>query len=260
MRVYVANNGLRYIEHEGVRFAVLIPSRMRAEIMARHPLREVANLFVHRSELAAYERQGLKPFPHEEHGFVRITNYMLDRAWSAPCDFVLRTDDDGLGLRELFSRLSLPLLKDADSWLGVVFQDGLMALESGAPLFGYAMSARPVARSAFRPFSLRTWLKGGCLGFTDASLRADTRLLHTDDVDLSLQALAKAGLVLGDNRFYFVTRGRSHGRDKGGAEGVRTPETQLQDYLYLREKYGPDVVQIDMRQRMGEYVRLRIRL
>ena len=84
--------------------------------------------------------------------------------------------------------------------------------------------------------------------------------MHTDDVDLSLQALAKAGLVLGDNRFYFVTRGRSHGRDKGGAEGVRTPETQLQDYLYLREKYGPDVVQIDMRQRMGEYVRLRIRL
>ena len=51
-----SNSGVTYVEAGNVTFAVVTPSRKREVLILGSPVLEFANVFVHESELPAYER------------------------------------------------------------------------------------------------------------------------------------------------------------------------------------------------------------
>jgi len=260
MEIKKRSDGISVVEHEGMKFTIFIPSRKRMVEITRHPLLRFANVIVHEEEYDGYSKYftGKSNAPatiltHKLFGLPKIRNAMLDYFHPDEGEeFQIQSDDDVLGLRHTMVR-RVDDRRTAEEILNVCVSEAVTAIDLPTGLFFFQQSPRPQERSSLEPFVLRRWGRTDLFGVTDPDMRFDERLLDCEDLDLSLQCIAKHRMLWMDMRFFVITsdpEGRG-GNSVGGSAGVSTTETIKSSYKYLARKWGSAVVRIGMGVKRG---------
>ncbi len=249
MEVVTLSNGGVGVRFPSMTIAVVIPSRKREAMLARCPLLPIANVFVHADEEESYAEYfaehelafGTLNTHRAVGGISRIRNAMMNAMWPEDVDCVFQSDDDTSAMKWMGGRVTY-YIRDVTHFMEIVAGTAYTAREMGAAMFGYHQSGRPNERQAQKPFTLRSWISTQGAGFLDRSMRFDERTSTHDDMDFSLQAIAKHGYVLRDNRWFVEFNGASHAREAGGAASLRSIEREREEYAYLQAKWGADVI------------------
>jgi hypothetical protein len=250
MNVVSTKYGGVAVENGGITFVVCIPSRRREALAASHPLLPFANVVVHHSEVDSYRQFFDKHkhaygaiVPHREVGIANIRNFILADLWPADVDFCVQQDDDTKGVIPLMSMV-MQVRREPELGLGILAQTGRCTLDAGVGMFGYLHNVRPVMRHSTDPFVLRNWTSSHCVGFAKRDLRYDPRLASHDDVDVSLQAIAKYGFLWRDDRYTWIGRPER----TGGMAAQRSSEMERRSFDLLVEKYGADLIHRSARE------------
>lgn len=249
MDVITLQNGKIGLEVCGMKVAIVTPSRKREHIIATNPFLPIANVFVHESELDSYAgyfhgKQLLHGSlsTHTAVGSIaKIRNAMIEATWCDEVDMLMMCDDDVLGMRYIGGRVTY----EVRGWRNMmpnIMATALTAREMGAPMFGFHQSGRPQERSVMLPFEMRSWISTHTAGLFDRQLRFDPQAVSHDDIDYSLQAIAKHKYVWRDHRWYVFCVIEGHAKTEGGASSIRSKENELREVEYLREKWGDDVI------------------
>jgi len=247
--------GIAYVENAGFRFVICIPSRKREEVVQGCPLLPAANVIVHESEYDSYARSFHDKgatcgalLAHNLKGLPRIRNYLLHEVRDKERDeFEMQLDDEFRYLAYLMTRRAgskMARVTDAGHQLDIFCHDALVAREMPTGAFGYALGGRPQQRRVYDPFHLRKCALGGCFGILDKELRYDENLLVHEDVDFSLQVIAKYKVMLRDDRWFavqYAAENRAVGTP-GGLSEVRCEEVTTWTARYLQSKWGKSVV------------------
>ena len=250
MRTFQMANGGTAVDMEIVKFCVVVPSRRRSDSIVTMPLLPVANVFVHESEVETYERHFAKrevPFgtvrPHSQQGMPRIRNYMLEQMLTDEVDFMFMADDDVRGLRLMMTRLSAPIIGDMRTILEVIATTGHTAKQFPVGIFGFHQSGVPRERRCQIPFYLRGWISSHACGVLDRDLRYDPRLRTHDDIDFSLQAIAKYGHAFRDERWYVDCLPSVGWNSTTGMAAFRSTKEEEDALALLQAKWGEQTIQ-----------------
>ena len=238
-------------------FKVIIPSKGRSAIIAKHPLLKYALVACPESQADAYREEGANVVPRPDSlvGLYAARQWILDTLWDESEPFIFLLDDDLIHLDYLFTRHPT-ISTDPDYMMAVIAAAAQPAIDSGAGLFGFSHTNRPQERKCNVPFRLRAWLNGSGLGIIDRSLSFDKVLRVRGDIDISLQNLAQNRIVWQDVRWCFVS---SRWDTPGGVTAVRTTEVQAEALEYLQTKWGSGIVTATPNSRKtGEGVKLHI--
>jgi len=234
--------------------AVVVPSRKRESLLRKHPLREYATILVQNDEVDAYRAacgRDLCVVGHNANGIAEIQTLMIAEAFRAGADFVVRTDDDAVSMRWMWSRGGyMKSVTDPVEWLAIYASTGVMALDAGIAVFGYNRSPKPMARSALQPFVLRDWITGNVVGVTTPHVQIPPGMKTCEDVAISLSSLEQCGMILVDQRWYAQTKTLGMGFDAGGVSRDRTIAQHEHDLGVLANRYPGVVVLLH-----GEYDR-----
>ena len=232
-------------------FKIAIPSRGRAYKMALHPLLSIANVFVDSEE----EREeyikvaaGIDKKAHAVHvasgsrSAPEARNIALDTLWDKDTKFIVLVDDSVEGVRRNM-RLKTGKIVDQRYILTMMWRSYQTALDLGTALFGYEQSLHPRERTANRVVKLRVgFIDSGLVGIMDPDFRLDTNLRVHDDMDLSLQCVEKYGLFYKDSRYCLHKFHSFHHGEPGGNLRHRNSVAEERELLYLRRKWGSDIV------------------
>ena len=244
-------NGKRVIVNGDYRFAVLIPSRKREEMLLRHPLLPVANVYVQDDEYEIYARTLSDNhatvgalFAHDAPpGF--YFEWAHERLYDPEHEnWYVQVEDDVIGLVNLFTRIaSRSHVTDPLKLLDIFTHDGIIASELPTGAWGYALTGNPRERRTYLPFRLRGWADAAVMGIIDKSVVPDPNVFTRGDVDYCLQMIVRYRVFWQDMRYAPVMKhegGRSVG--VGGLGGMRTTEQNKADLRYLIKKWGRNVI------------------
>ena len=238
------------IEASELPYKVLVSSKGRPELITKHPLLHVANVFVDSEEEREEYSENIAKAGKRVHAIHVVPPYkalgqkrqwVLDEHWSDDEPFAMMVDDDLNPAKNMMRIRSLSLSKP-DDLLTLFWRSYQTAADMPTGLFGYTNSPNPMERSVNQPFGGFTTghLDNQALGILDRELRYDLNpMLISEEVDLTLKCLEKYRVILKDMRFSFGNVGVT----SGGLAGVRTSDAMQDDVEYLRHKWGSELVQ-----------------
>jgi hypothetical protein len=233
-----------------MKWTLAIPSLGRASIVGKHPLIPYAEIVVPEREFDAYtaalpKGQIIVPHPDSVKGISQARNWILDNVRKDTDDFVVMCDDDIMSVSYMMT-LRIKAKKDPLYMLSVIERTAQLTLDAGVGIFGYAHTPRPMERNGNTPFRFRSWINAVVMGVVDKELRFDGSLMTKEDVDMSLQAMAKHRYVIQDVRYAWTA---GHWDMIGGLAAVRTQELEYATVKFLQKKWGADVISLDYSKR-----------
>jgi glycosyltransferase involved in cell wall biosynthesis len=231
-------------------WTLAIPSLGRASLIGKHPLLSYAEIVVPEREFEAYtaalpKGQIIVPHPDSVKGISQARNWILDNVRKDTDDFVVMCDDDIQSVSYMMT-LRIKAKKDPLYMLAIIERTAQLALDAGVGIFGYAHTPRPMERRGNTPFRFRVWINAVVMGVVDKELRFDGSLMTKEDVDMSLQAMAKHRYVIQDVRYAWNA---GHWDMIGGLSAVRTQELEYATIKFLQKKWGSDVIGLDYSKR-----------
>jgi hypothetical protein len=212
---------------------IIIPTRGRID-EAKRTLRLVpsATLLLHKNEASEYSEKikSATIMTHDITGsLAKIRQFALDKL-DDECVFFC--DDDLKSVRSLQSQ---EIYKDAEDIEQMIYNGYMVAKDIGVSLFCFNRNANPIQYFSYDPIGL-VHPVAGAFGIIGRKFCFDCRLTTREDVDLTMQALLKDRIVIGDRRFYFDFGAVWKG--KGGNQGLRTSQREKDDVDMLSEKWG----------------------
>lgn len=190
-------------------FKVIICSRNRAALLAKHPVLGVAHVCVDTEYEAAQYRKVFGKVgrsPHDLHVLGESRTLCdsrqdaLDLLWSRNEPFALMCDDDVSAFLPMM-RYRTVRIADPGAMLTILWSTYVSASEMPTGIFGYAHTARPAERRANTPIRLRVWVDNTIMGILDRELRYDREFFAGGDIDISLQCIRNYGIICSDQRF-----------------------------------------------------------
>ncbi len=217
--------------------AIIIPSKGRPEtVPTMLGMFPTARYCISESEVDEYEiknKNNLLIHPDDLVGLTPKRQWILD---NVDARVVFQSDDDIEKVLSLVGMRSRHI-SDPRAIMQIIVNTANIADGIGAKLYGYTVIANPMYSQDNKPFAFTSMI-AGCFGIIDHALSYDQKLTTRQDVDMTLQGLAKFRVNLMDTRFCF--KGKDFD-NRGGLQGVRTKENVERDTLYMKAKWGSHV-------------------
>jgi hypothetical protein len=227
-----------------MKFKVVCPTLGRPEHAGRHIMKEHATFVVVPREYDLYaevlDPEKLVVLPEGIRGATATRQWILENLWADDEDFIMQMDDDVTHVMMMMSR-HIQSVKDPEVILDIFTTTGRLALDCGAPIFGYLHTPNPAERPSQQPFAFRGWVDSGVCGIAGRELEYDLNLTCKEDSDMCLQAQSSAArIILMDMRYAFVA---PRWKLLGGMTTQRTHGTDDADMEYMQDKWGKGIVQ-----------------
>ena len=247
------------IQVSDIPFKILMMSRGRAAMVARHPLLSVSHVCVDTEEdreeyLEMIGRLGTRS--HVVHVLSKhaptiggARRAAMDDLWDESEPFVMMIDDDTLGLESLMG-WKKRVYQSPEDLCTIFWESYRTASELPTGLFGYSRGGGAIRfRQTNQPIGVHVSKQGQpkglgnvvamIFGVLDRELRFDPNLSFYEDVDLNWQCRAKYRFFLRDSRLTnYFSEGGVGGAGIGGLVSVRAnPEYQIRSERYLRAKW-----------------------
>jgi hypothetical protein len=244
-----------------MKWTLAIPSLGRSAVIGKHPLLAQSVVVVAERERKLYttalpKDQAIAVLPDSIKGIAQTRNWILDNVRKPEDEFLVMCDDDIEAIQYMMS-MHTRSNKDPDYMVAVMERTAQLALDGQVGLFGYAHTPNPKERRSGLPFILRTWLSAGVIGFVDPSLRFDSSLMTKEDVDISLQSIARHRYLIQDLRYAWVCQ---RWNNVGGMASFRTQELEYDTLKFLKKKWGDRIISLNYsRRKSGMALRLNLR-
>ena len=216
----------------------------RPDTTSKHPLLPLAHVVVPQAQAQEYREKApsaLEVVAHPDTvlGIAPKRQWILENLFEASEDFVFMSDDDVAGASFLMTR-HWKLETRPDHLRSIIEGTARVAMDAGIGVFGYAHNINPRDRTSYNPFHLRGWVSGAAMGILDRDLVYDTRITGKDDVQISLESIAKHRFLIQDLRYHWQA---AHWNLPGGLTKRRTSATEEADMRFLADRFGSDIVQ-----------------
>lgn len=236
---------------------IVCPSRKRAHIFSTDI--EGMIVLVDKKEKSDYKDIGFEVETHENlNSLSEIRQYAYKRYGE-----VFFVDDDIVSVERLYTTINQILTpKEAKD---IIYNAYYLSKQIGAKLYGFNNDPSPTHYNQHKPFMLMGYINGCAIGLNESDN------LYFDPTTVACESHWICLLNAYANRFCFIDK-RFHFRQKtdstftleGGQTGKRTLESEKQDTLFLRRKFGNSVQikkEVNKTKQLHEYQRvLNIRL
>jgi len=228
-----------------MKLKIIIPSRKRADVLRNNSIKlfPKATIAVDKSE----EKEYHAAFPKNEivthsglTGLVQIRQWALDNFEGV----LMMVDDDIKGMFSLVGQ-RYRRITDPEDIRQIVENTAQCAVDAGAGIFGFSQTGGDIRKvNVFDFIRLNGWI--GCvIGFTDRSIKYDTRFRLHGDMDASMQSLLQHRIIWQDSRFAFANDGIF--RWRGGNAEYRSKEVDDKELELLLEKWGKHLSVVNLK-------------
>ncbi len=155
---------------------------------------------------------------------------------------VFMIDDDIAQVQKLHTELDERSMCTPEEIYDMIQFAGNMAHMTGAYLFGFSKNPRPEYYNEFKPFEMTGYITGCAMGMLkDSGLYFIKETVAVEDYWISCLNAFHNRIIFKDTRFYFEQEKTF--TNAGGLSDYRTTETEKEDTLFLRKKFG-EVIQM----------------
>lgn len=213
---------------------IICPSRRRAHLLSTNI--EDMILLVDKREKDDYIGLGYEVETHESlSSLSKIRQYAYKRFGD-----VFFVDDDIVSVERLWETKDAILTPEEVKEL--IYNTQWIAEQIGAKLYGFNSDPSPTHYNQHKPFMLMGYINGCAMGLNKSdTLYFDERTVACESHWISLLNAYANRFCLIDKRYHFRQRADSTFTLEGGQTGRRTLQSEREDTLLLRRKFGDSV-------------------
>lgn len=211
-------------------------------------------ILVDQKEAKDYKDLGFEIDTHESlSSLSKIREYAYRRYGD-----VFFVDDDIVSVERLYTTDNQILTPQEARDL--IYETQYLSLQVGAKLYGFNSDPSPVHYNQHKPFMLMGYINGCAMGLNQSyNLYFDERTVACESHWICLLNAYFNRYCFIDKRYHFRQKADSTFTLEGGQTGRRTLESEMNDTLFLRRKFGNSVQikkEVNKTKQLHEYQRV----